>query len=41
MASAAALFDRQQLKSREDMLVLGQLLNDVMQEYIEVGFLSQ
>ncbi len=36
MASAAALFDRQQLKSREDMLALGQLLNDTMQEYIEV-----
>lgn len=36
MASAAALFDRQQLKSREDMLALGQILNDSMQEYIEV-----
>lgn len=36
MSSAAALFDRQQLKSREDMLALGQILNDTMQEYIEV-----
>ncbi|KAI8112421.1 hypothetical protein M9434_003744 [Picochlorum sp. BPE23] len=35
MSSAAALFDRQQLKSREDMLALGQILNDTMQEYIE------
>ncbi len=36
MASTAALFDRQQLQSREDMLMLGQILNDVMQHFIEV-----
>lgn len=36
MASTAALFDRQQLESREDMLMLGQILNDVMQNFIEV-----
>ena len=36
MASTAALFDRQQLQSRQDMLMLGQILNDVMQQFIEV-----
>lgn len=36
MASTAALFDRQQLQSRQDMLMLGQILNDVMQNFIEV-----
>ena len=36
MDSSAALFVKQQLKTRQDMLVLGQLLNDAMADYIEV-----
>jgi hypothetical protein len=36
MSGSAALFVKQQLKNRQDMLVLGQILNDAMQDYIEV-----
>ena len=36
MSGSAALFVKQQLRTRQDMLVLGQILNDAMQDYIEV-----
>lgn len=41
MSGSAALFVKQQLRTRQDMLVLGQILNDAMQDYIEVRMVAR
>jgi len=36
MASTAAIFDKQELRSQQDLLAVGQLLDDALAEFIKV-----